>query len=118
MANRIGHRSERHPNVAFNPFNYPNPYRYIAMKSALFAALMTVSVFVSANDNVTNVTAPEVEQYKYSEHLDIYKVLSMTTADDTNKVCGPVEAQMVYVDHKGVTHDLEYTIEAYGCQNG
>jgi len=88
------------------------------MKSAIFAALMTVSAFASADDNVTNVTAPEVEQYAYSEHLDIDKVISMTTADDTDRVCGLVEARMVYVDHKGVTHDLEYTIEAYGCQNG
>jgi len=32
-------------------------------------------------------------------------------------VCGLVEAHMVYVDHKGITHDLEYTVEAYGCQN-
>jgi hypothetical protein len=88
------------------------------MKSAIFAALMMVSFFASAGDNVTNVTAPEVEQYTYSEHLDIDKVISMTTADDTNEVCGPVEARMVYVDHKGVTHDLEYTVEAYGCQNG
>ena len=88
------------------------------MKSAIFAALMTVSAFASAGDNVTNVTAPKVEQYAYSEHLDIDKVISMTTADDTDRVCGLVEARMVYVDHKGVTHDLEYTIEADGCQNG
>lgn len=87
------------------------------MKTSLFAALMMVSMFASANGNVTNVTAPDVEQYTYSEHLDIDKVISMTTAQDTNKVCGLVEAHMVYVDHKGVTHDLEYTVEAYGCQN-
>lgn len=87
------------------------------MKTAIFATLMIVSAFVSANDNVTNVTAPDVEQYKYSEHLDIDKVISMTTADDTNEVCGLVQAHMVYIDHKGVTHELEYTVEAYGCQN-
>jgi len=87
------------------------------MKTSLFAALMMVSAFASAGENVTNVTAPEVEQYTYSEHLDIDKVISMTTAQDTDHVCGPVQAHMVYVDHKGVTHDLEYVIEAYGCQN-
>lgn len=87
------------------------------MKTSLFAALMMVSVVACANENGTTVTAPDVEQYTYSEHLDIDKVISMTTAQDTQAVCGLVEARMVYVDHKGVTHDLEYTVEAFGCQD-
>ena len=87
------------------------------MKTPLFAALMMVSVFASAQDNVTNVTAAEVEQYTYSEPLDINKVISITTAQDVSPLSGTVESHMVYTDHKGVTHDLGYTLEAYSDQD-
>jgi hypothetical protein len=29
-----------------------------------------------------------------------------------------VQSTMVYVDHAGVTHSLDYTIMGYGRQNG
>lgn len=87
------------------------------MKTPLFAALMLVSAFASANDDITNVAAAEVEQYTYSEPLDINKVISTTTAENVNPIRSTVESRMVYTDHKGVIHNLEYTTEAYSDQD-
>jgi hypothetical protein len=87
------------------------------MKYALFAALSIFSAFASANSDVSE-SAPAAVEYNYSQHLDIAKVVSMTTASNIATECGPVEAHMVYVDSKGVTHNLEYTRLGDGCQNG
>ncbi len=89
----------------------------------MFAALSMFSVFASANGNVNSAadgaqTVPQAVEYTYSQKLDIAKVLSMTSANDTANECGPVEAHMIYVDSKGVTHNLEYTRLGDGCQNG
>ncbi len=89
------------------------------MKYAMLASLMMFSVYASAQDGAHNTAAaPEPEQYNYAEHLDIAKVIDITTVEDTQNVCGPVGAHMVYVDHKGVTHDLQYKILSSACQNG
>ncbi len=89
------------------------------MKYAMLASLMMFSVYASAHDGANNnASAPEPEQYNYSEPLDIAKVIDITTAEDTNNACGPVDAHMVYVDHKGITHDLQYKILGGACQNG
>jgi hypothetical protein len=90
------------------------------MKYALFAALSIFSAFASANStvNASDASVPTAVEYNYSQHLDIAKVVSMTSANDTATECGPVEAHMVYVDSKGVTHNLEYTRLGDGCQNG
>jgi hypothetical protein len=48
----------------------------------------------------------------------VSKVISSTTAQDVQKVDGPVNAQLVYLDSAGVKHTLDYTIQGYGRQNG
>jgi hypothetical protein len=90
------------------------------MKYALFAALTMFSALASANGSVNPASdsTPAPVEYNYSQHLDIAKVISITSASDTATECGPVEAHMVYVDSKGVTHNLEYTRLGDGCQNG
>lgn len=89
------------------------------MKYAMLTSLMMFSVYASAHDGTNNnASTPEPEQYNYSEHLDIAKVIDITTVEATNNVCGPVDAHMVYVDHKGITHDLQYIILGSACQNG
>lgn len=91
------------------------------MKYVIFAALSMFSVFASANGNVSAAGAqpvPQAVEYSYSQKLDIAKVLDMTSASDTATACGPVQAHMIYVDHKGVTHNMEYTVLGDGCQNG
>ncbi|WP_311970220.1 DUF2790 domain-containing protein [Pseudomonas baltica] len=92
------------------------------MKYPLFAALSLFSVFAAAAepaslDRVTvNPAQPATVEYNYSQHLDIAKVVSIK-ADDPD-TCGTTNANMVYVDSKGVTHSLEYTRMGNGCQNG
>jgi len=90
------------------------------MKYALFAALAIFSAFASANSDIAaaGALAPAPVEYNYSQHLDIAKVVSMTTDGNVAIECGPVEAHMVYVDSKGQTHNLEYTRLGDGCQNG
>ena len=85
------------------------------MKYALFAAMSLFSVFAAAAEPAT-ASQPAPIQYNYSQHLDIAKVVSIK-ADDPD-TCGTTNANMVYVDSKGVTHSLEYTRLGNGCQNG
>ena len=50
--------------------------------------------------------------------LDIYKVTSVTTKQDPEKVDGLVKSTMVYQDRAGQTHTLEYRTMGYGRQGG
>lgn len=84
---------------------------------ALFAALSMFSIFASANDRINNDTqVPEAVDYTYSQNLDVAKVIQITS--DNANACGPVQAHMLYLDSKGVEHNLEYTRIGDGCQNG
>ncbi|MDF9616688.1 DUF2790 domain-containing protein [Pseudomonas entomophila] len=56
-----------------------------------------------------------VEQYSYSQHLDIARVLSMS---EVPNVCEVVPARMTYEDSKGQKHILEYRVMGNGCSNG
>jgi len=91
------------------------------MKAIVFAALSLFSVMAAAADTLPS-TAPQTsvqsEQYDYSEDLDIAKVVRLSSEANVASTCGPVVAHMVYVDSKGVTHNLQYTRLGDGCQNG
>lgn len=56
-----------------------------------------------------------VEQYSYSQHLDIARVISMS---EVPNVCEVVPARMTYEDSKGQKHVLEYRVMGNGCSNG
>ncbi|MDH0020078.1 DUF2790 domain-containing protein [Pseudomonas monteilii] len=56
-----------------------------------------------------------VEQYSYSQHLDIARVISMS---EVPNVCEVVPARMTYEDSKGQKHILEYSVMGNGCSNG
>ncbi|MCI0912661.1 MULTISPECIES: DUF2790 domain-containing protein [Pseudomonas] len=56
-----------------------------------------------------------VEQYSYSQHLDIARVISMS---EVPNVCEVVPARMTYEDSKGQKHILEYRVMGNGCSNG
>lgn len=56
-----------------------------------------------------------VEHYHYGANLDIAKVIKMDTPPDE---CNVVTTHMLYLDSKGVTHNLEYSIMGDGCSNG
>lgn len=56
-----------------------------------------------------------VEQYSYSQHLDIARVISMS---EVPNVCEVVPARMTYEDSKGQKRILEYRVMGNGCSNG
>ena len=66
---------------------------------------------------VADVSAEQipVEQYSYSQHLDIAKVISMT---EVPNVCEVVPARMTYEDSQGQKDILEYRVMGSGCSNG
>ncbi|WP_054901513.1 DUF2790 domain-containing protein [Pseudomonas sp. NBRC 111131] len=55
-------------------------------------------------------------QYRYGEHLDVKKVLSIK--DDQSNVCGVVNTRMNYLDSKGQHESVEYrTYATGGCHD-
>lgn len=92
------------------------------MKYVAFAALSFFSVFASANELAASSASAQpltqVEQYNRHKGLDVAKVISVKTAQDPEKVDGLVKTQMTYVDSNGASHNLEYTTQGYGRQNG
>jgi len=65
-----------------------------------------------ANDSAGQIP---VEQYSYSQHLDIAKVISMS---EVPHVCEVVPVRMTYEDSQGQQHILEYRVMGDGCSNG
>ncbi|HGM5580914.1 TPA: DUF2790 domain-containing protein [Pseudomonas putida] len=85
------------------------------MKALLVLVLGSVCSAAMADDVATNAEQIPVEQYRYSQHLDIAKVLSMS---EVPNVCEVVPARMTYEDSKGQKHILEYRVMGNGCSNG
>ena len=56
----------------------------------------------------------KVENYSYGAKLDIAKVISI---EDPAKVCEAVPVHMVYEDHQGQRHTLEFRVMGSGCTN-
>lgn len=90
------------------------------MKYVLFAALSMFSLFASANDSAASVSAASAQdtQYDYTHDLDIAKIVRISNANAAGSECGPLKAQMEYVDSKGVSHKLEYTRLGDDCEKG
>ena len=86
------------------------------MKALLVLVLGSICGAAMA-DEVANNGAEQipVEQYTYSQHLDIAKVISMS---EIPNVCEVVPARMTYEDSQGQKHILEYRVMGNGCSNG
>ncbi|MBC3271901.1 MULTISPECIES: DUF2790 domain-containing protein [unclassified Pseudomonas] len=86
------------------------------MKALLVLALSSLCATAMAEEAQTDVAQqqPVIEQYTYSTHLDIAKVVSMS---EVPNVCEVVPAKMVYDDHNGQRHILRYSIMGNGCTN-
>lgn len=67
---------------------------------------------VAGEQSVDDRSQPEVEQYSYSTHLDIARVISESPIPD---VCSVVPVQMTYDDHQGRRHTIEYLAMGSGC---
>lgn len=84
------------------------------MKRLIALALIGFSTLAAA-DELQVAQQPAVEQYTYATDLDIANVISVTPSAD---VCDVVPAQMIYEDHQGQRHILEYRVMGNGCSNG
>ncbi|MCV9919432.1 MULTISPECIES: DUF2790 domain-containing protein [Pseudomonas] len=85
------------------------------MKALLVLALGGLCSAAMADEVANDVEQIPVEQYSYSQHLDIARVLSMS---EVPNVCEVVPARMTYEDSKGQKHILEYRVMGNGCSNG
>ncbi len=84
------------------------------MKALIALALVAVSSFALA-DQAADAAKPAVEQYSYGTKLDIAKVISLSKVAN---VCEVVPATMVYEDHQGQRHTVEYRVMGDGCSQG
>ncbi|MBD8494916.1 DUF2790 domain-containing protein [Pseudomonas syringae] len=82
------------------------------MKYVIFAALSMFSVMASANTG-TSTQPVDVQQYSYSQNLDVAKVISIDAAE--SNLCEPVAASMIYLDSQGVEHELHYSRLSETC---
>ncbi len=91
----------------------------IEMKALWVMVLTSVCATAALADEIpTDVASQQtaaVEEYTYSSHLDIAKVLSMSAIPN---VCEVVPARMEYEDHQGQRHILNYKVMGDGCSNG
>ena len=93
------------------------------MKAALVVmALCSFSAMAMAEESGAKVAAQQqkqgnlrVEQYTYSSHPDIARVISV---DEVPNVCRVVPEHMTYEDSKGQRHIMEYMVMGNGCSNG
>ncbi|CAI8906783.1 MULTISPECIES: DUF2790 domain-containing protein [Pseudomonas] len=87
------------------------------MKALLVLALSSLCVTAMADEVPTDVAGNTVavEEYTYSTHLDIAKVISMS---EIPSVCEVVPARMEYEDSSGQRHILRYSVMGNGCSNG
>ncbi|MGC1328638.1 MULTISPECIES: DUF2790 domain-containing protein [unclassified Pseudomonas] len=83
------------------------------MKSLVIGALFAFSAAAGAA-TLPAAQNNSVQEYTYGTHLDIAKVVSMTSIPD---VCEVVPASMTYLDHQGERHTVEYRVMGNGCQN-
>ncbi|MCB2251470.1 DUF2790 domain-containing protein [Pseudomonas chlororaphis] len=87
------------------------------MKALLVLALSSLCATAMADEIPTDVASqqPAVEEYSYSSHLDIAKVISTS---EVPNVCEVVPARMEYEDSQGQRHILQYRVMGNGCSNG
>ena len=82
------------------------------MKRLIVLALMGISTLAAADEVHVAQAQPVVEHYTYATDLDVAKVISVTPTAD---VCEVVPAQMIYEDHQGQRHTVEYQVMGDGC---
>ena len=89
------------------------------MKALLVMALSSLCATAALADeaptDVASQSTPIVEDYTYSTHLDVAKVVSMSEVPD---VCQVVPVKMEYEDSQGQRHILQYQVMGNGCSNG
>ncbi|ELQ17599.1 DUF2790 domain-containing protein [Pseudomonas poae] len=89
------------------------------MKALLVMTLSSLCATAALADEapteLAGRNAPIVEDYSYSTHLDVAKVVHMSNVPE---VCRVVPVQMEYDDSQGQRHILNYHVMGGGCSNG
>ncbi|MGE8464641.1 DUF2790 domain-containing protein [Pseudomonas putida] len=78
--------------------------------ASLFAVLSLGAIAAQAAPSP--MSDASVMQYRYGDHLDVKKVLSVQ--DDQSTTCGLVNTRMDYLDSKGQRQSVEYRSYATG----
>jgi hypothetical protein len=84
------------------------------MKNLIALFLAGFATLAVAGETST-VQPATVEHYHYGTQLDIARVVSLSNIP---KVCEVVPATMVYEDHQGQRHTIEYRVMGDGCSQG
>lgn len=79
-------------------------------RAGLFAVLSFGAIATQASTMPMDDTG--VMQYRYGDHLDVKKVLSIQ--DDQSDACGLVNTRMDYLDSKGQQQSVQYRTYATG----
>ncbi|GLO41765.1 MULTISPECIES: DUF2790 domain-containing protein [Pseudomonas] len=79
-------------------------------RATLFAVLSFGALAAQASTMPMDDTG--VMQYRYGDHLDVKKVLSIQ--DDQSDACGLVNTRMDYLDSKGQQQSVQYRTYATG----
>lgn len=79
-------------------------------RASLFAVLSFGAIAAQASTMPMDETG--VMQYRYGDHLDVKKVLSIQ--DDQSDACGLVNTRMDYLDSKGQQQSVQYRTYATG----
>ena len=87
-------------------------------KTVASASLFAVLSFgaIAAQATTEPMGAAVAMQYRYGEHLDVKKVLSVQ--DEQSNACGLVNTRMDYLDSKGQQQSVQYrTYATGGCHD-
>ena len=79
-------------------------------RATLFAVLGFGAIAAQASSMPMDDSG--VMQYRYGDHLDVKKVLSIQ--DDQSDACGLVNTRMDYLDSKGQQQSVQYRTYATG----
>ncbi len=80
------------------------------VSASLFAVLSFGAI--SAQASTMPMNDGGVMQYRYGDHLDVKKVLSIQ--DDQSDACGLVNTRMDYLDSEGQQQSVQYRTYATG----
>lgn len=84
------------------------------MKVLMTLALASCSLVAMAAETEKNYDQLPLEHYTYSTDLDIARVIRTSAVPNE---CRVVPVEMVYEDHQGNAHRLEYLVMGNGCDN-
>lgn len=92
---------------------------FMAMSTVVDAAEeepdpLTADIQLVVPDQSDNEETTAVHDYRYSDELDVHKIISI---ESNSTACGVTPAVMTYEDSHGELHIMRYQVVGYGCQS-